>query len=512
MIAPTPTLRRARALGAAVALAVLLLACLASVGRAANGPLWTAVVDPAAYYGPPSKLQVAFAHTRAAGATFVRIYVNWAATDPGGRPADGGNPNDPAYDWRQLDVQVVAARQARLQPILSVNFAPAWAERGRNGPPSQYPAEQPGTVDPDPNAYGAFAKAIATRYSGHFGGLPRVRYFQAWNEPNIFSFLNPQFSGAQATSSTPDSATLPPGAQPLSPGIYRTLLNAFGHAVHHVRHDNLVIAGGLSPFGRPFARTPEVAPLVFMRDLLCLKPNNKPRRGCPKLDFDIWAMQPYTDGSPEHRAAVPGDVSIPELPQMHNVLMAAARARRISSGARVGFWVTEFSWNDNPPSPGGVPEGLLARWIPEALYRMWQAGVSLVTWYLIRDDLAHEQPQPASRWRSGLYAPCGDNLSCDSPRLIFTAFRFPFVAYRSRRGVLVWGRTPWGKRAAVIVEQLRGSRWHRLRTLRTNGVGIFTATLRTRGGGDLRARLRGGTTSVPFSLHRPPDITVNPFG
>jgi hypothetical protein len=511
MIAPTPTLRRVRALAAAVALAVLLLGCLAPVGRAANGPLWTAVVDPSAYFGPTPKLNVAFEHTRAAGATFVRIYVNWAATDPGGRPANPGSPSDPAYDWRQVDAQVVAAKHARLQPVLSMNFAPPWAERGRRGPPSQYPVEQPGTVDPDPAAYGAFAQAIATRYSGHFSGLPRVRYFQAWNEPNIFLFLNPQFSGAEATSSTPPGAQLPPGAQPLSPGIYRTLVNAFGHAVHHVHRDNLVIAGGLSPFGKTFARTPVVAPLVFMRQLLCLGPNNKPRRGCPKVDFDIWSMHPYTDGSPEHRAVVPGDVSIPELPQMRNVLMAAARARHITAGRRVGFWVTEFSWNVNPPSSGGVPQALLARWIPEALYRMWQSGVSLVTWYLLRDDLAHEG-SAGLVFRSGLYAPCGDNVACDTPRLSFTAFRFPFVAYRHGRGVLVWGRTPWGARGKVIVEQLRGSRWHRLSTLKTNGVGIFTATLRARGRGELRARLRGGAASVPFSLRRPPDMTVDPFG
>ena len=58
MTTPTPTLRRVRALAAAVALAVLLLGCLAPAGRAANGPLWTAVVDPAAYYGAPDGWEV----------------------------------------------------------------------------------------------------------------------------------------------------------------------------------------------------------------------------------------------------------------------------------------------------------------------------------------------------------------------------------------------------------------------------------------------------------------------
>lgn len=496
-------------------LLVCLCAALASASTAAAGPLSTAVVDPNAYYGPPTQLQTAFAHTRAAGATFVRIYVNWAQTVPSSRPVgfDASNPADPRYRWGLIDTQVILAERAGLTPILSVNEAPPWAERGRKGSPADYPVESPGSMSPDPGEIGAFAKAIATRYGGGFAGLPRVRYWQAWNEPNIFRFLNPQFSGPEATPSTPDSAPLPAGAKPLSPDVYRGMLNAFGHAVHAVHRDNKVIAGGLSPFERRFARTPAVAPLVFMRQLLCVTPKDKPKRGCPKLDFDIWAHHPYTDGDPEHRAQVRGNVSIPELPEMHRVLMVAARARHITAGRHVGFWVTEFSWNSNPPSPGGVPLNLQARWVAEGLYRMWQSGVSLVTWYLLRDDLTPGPPPPYPQYKSGLFNACSSGIGCDTPKLTFNAFRFPFVAYRGRRGVLVWGRTPWGARATVIVEQLRGRKWHRVASIRTGGSGIFSRTLRTRNGGPLRARIaHGGVASVPFSLRRPRDMTVNPFG
>ena len=48
--------------------------------------------------------------------------------------------------------------------------------------------------------------------------------------------------------------------------------------------------------------------------------------------------------------------------------------------------MTEFSWDSNPPDPKGVPAVLEGRWVAEALYRMWSAGVSLVTWFTLRDQ------------------------------------------------------------------------------------------------------------------------------
>jgi hypothetical protein len=50
-------------------------------------------------------------------------------------------------------------------------------------------------------------------------------------------------------------------------------------------------------------------------------------------------------------------------------------------------------------------------------------------------------------------------------------------------------------------------------SLRTDGSGIFTRRLRSSGRGDLRARRGSGRdASLPFSLKRPRDMSVNPFG
>jgi hypothetical protein len=196
---------------------------------------------------------------------------------------------------------------------------------------------------------------------------------------------------------------------------------------------------------------------------------------------------------------------------MARLLRAAVRAGRVVSSGPVRFWVSEFSWDSDPPDPGGAPPRLLKRWVSEALYRMWRSGVSLVTWFKLRDDGDDGQPD-SQIFQSGLYFRC-QTLSCDRPKPSLRAFRFPFVAFRSGRRVYFWGRTPDGKRGKVIVQQRRGSRWKRLRGVRTNRYGIFSRRVRTHRHGRLRAVLPGGSDwSVAFSLKRPRDLAVNPFG
>jgi hypothetical protein len=140
---------------------------------------------------------------------------------------------------------------------------------------------------------------------------------------------------------------------------------------------------------------------------------------------------------------------------------------------------------------------------------MWSYGVSLVTWFEIRD-----QPSDGSfpdTFQSGLYFMCAGGIGCDKPKPTLEAFRFPFVAYKKGKKVLIWGRTPFGKRGKVTIEQKQGGKFKKLKSLKTNGHGLFTKTLRAKGRGDLRAKL-GREGSIPFSLKVPPDRPGNPFG
>jgi hypothetical protein len=494
------TNQRARRFIPVVAVAVA-AALLLPASAGASRPLRTAVVD-AGPFNVPSFMPLAYADVRAAGATAIRFYSTWRRVAPTTRPAgfDAANPADPAYDWSIWDQQVRQAKANGLEPILSIEGAPDWAEGKGDG--------LAGTVRPRPTQLARFALAAARRYSGSFQGLPRVRYWQAWNEPNYFRHLGPQYN-------TPLSQPVPPSARLLSPDIYRALVNAFADAVHKVHRDNLVIAGGLAPFGNEHAGTHVARTLPFMRRLLCMNSRNRPQAGCHKrIKFDVWSHHPYTAGGPTHHNLSPQDVSLGDLPKMGRLLRAAVRAKHVVSRRRVDWWATEFSWDTNPPDRNAVPMRLHERWVAHALYQMWRNGISLVTWFQIRDSTTTLPGEFA--FQSGLYFGCAGGPECWRPKPSLTAFRFPFVAFTSRTGVLVWGRTPWGLRGRVVIEQ-RGSSWRRVATLRSDRFGIFTKTLRTSKRGFMRARLlpasgRPAELSVPFSLRRVPDRSVNPFG
>ena len=492
---------RAHLLGIAL-LALSLLG--SSVAAPADGrPLQTAIIDYEPYYG--SEADLAFERTRAAGASVVRITVTWWATAPSGdseqKPDgfDAGDPADPGYNFAGLDEQVRDAVANGLEPMLSLWSAPVWAEG---------PGEKPegvrvrGTRDPDPEEYALFAQAVARRYSGSFEGLPRVRLWQAWNEPNVWATLTPQFDVSP-------SQRVGAGAEVLSPDIYRGLLNRFAESVRGVHRDNLVVTGGLAPFGSVRAGDHRVAPMVFMRKLLCMNRRNKPVGRCNRPAFDVWSHHPYTEGGPTHKALSRDNVSLGDLSRMRKLLNAAIRADRIASRRRPQFWITEFSWDSKPPEDRGLPLKLHARWAAEAMFQAWRNGVTLFTWFKLRDDPTFGYPD-AGIAQSGLYRRCEDGLFCDKPKPVLAAFRFPFVAYKKRRKLDVWGRTPTSARESVLIEQRKKSGgWRTVARLQSNGDGIFRKRVPRRGEGAVRARLAGETDAesktLPFSLNRPKD-------
>ena len=452
---------------------------------AAGGPLRTAVAEDREFSS--AQAGVALSHVRAAGATLVRTTLSWYTVAPSTRPArfTPEDPFDPAYRWRSIDAKVKRAIAHGLEPFLAVNDAPVWARTGTKG--AGFP--------PDPADLALFLRAAAGRYSGSVRGLPRVRYWQIWIEPNVNKFFSPQFSGNR----------------PVAPARYRAIVNAAAEVLHSVRRDNSVIAGSLSPFTVARGATRTIGPLRFMREMLCMSRGRNPRPACgQRAQFDIWAHHPYTSGGPRHRAFHPDDVSLGDLPEMTRLLYAARRAGHIRTAQKLRFWVTEFGWDTKPPDPRGMPMRLQARWTSEALYRMWLAGVSLVTWLKLRDD-----PYPALPVQGGLYFR-GRTVAKDRPKATLTAFRFPFVAFRRRAGVSIWGRTPFGKRGLVSVERRARGTWSRVLVLRANRYGIFSRRLRTGRTGFLRARLlsraAGGSVSLPFSLTPVADRPFRPFG
>jgi len=429
------------------------------------------------------------------GAGSLRVVVSWRAIAPASPPAgfDPSNPADPAYSWWETDKRMRAVVDAGFAPFALVTEAPSWAER------CSAPGWDSAVCDPDPEAFAAFALAAAKRYSGGFGGLPKVSYWEPINEPNLSLFFNPQFDSA---------------GKPVSAKLYRDLLNRFAASVKSVDPGNVVIGGGLGPIA---VRRHTIGPLKFTRELLCMKGGKKPRptkRGCPDgVHFDLFDIHPYTTGGPTHSGRV-NDVQLGDLPDLRRLLNAAKRANRIRSHwSGVPIWVTEFSWDTKPPDPGGLPMKIAKRWVAEALYRAWRSGVTRFFWYGLRDEPANGNFRETLQ--SGLYF-TGATPAADRPKPILWAFRFPLVAYPGKKGLHFWGRTPHGRGGKVRIQVKRQGRWRTVKRTGVNRTGVFAGRVKKlRYGRNERGAVRavfGGIRSVPFSMRPVRDFYQRPFG
>ena len=141
--------------------------------------------------------------------------------------------------------------------------------------------------------------------------------------------------------------------------------------------------------------------------------------------------------------------------------------------------------------------------VSQTLYQMWSSVVSLVTWFILRD-----QPLATSYWQSGLYY-SGAKISSDRAKPVLRAFRFPFVALpqtsKRKSTVLLWWRTPTSSGGSVLIERKSGSKWKRVTSLNANRYGIFKASIaKPANTVYLRARLASGSDqSAAFSLEAP---------
>lgn len=468
----------------------LALVCVPSDGGAR--PLITGISDGGSI---GIGVRTDFPRVADTGARMVRLTAFWQLVAPAAQPAtwNPADPADPNYEWSYTDKVIRDAVDAGLTPMLQVFGSPLWADRCKRVADSGIPC------NPDPGKQADFATALATRYSGRFGDLPRVRYFQAQNEPNLYLYFRPQFRRGRD----------------VSPALYRVLLNRFYSAVKAVDPTNLVVTAGLAPLGRPHKT---ISPLRFMRELLCMRGRRHPRatrQGCRGgVGFDVFVVHPYTTGGPTHRPLNPDDYALGNLGRVRQLLRAAGRAGRIRGHDRATpFWVGEFSWDSKPPDPGGLPLGILRRWTSEAMYRSWKAGASRFFWLTLRDQARHGLPFDET-YQAGLWFR-GPTLAKDRPKPNLAAFRFPFVAFRHAKGIAVWGRTPDSSPAVVSIEVKRGRHWRVRTSLTADRDGIFRGLIRTSYGRDERGFVRAVITSgpsPPFSLHPVRDFYQPPFG
>lgn len=462
------TVRR-RILAPAIAFAALSAA--APTAHAVQ-PLTTGFTDPAFSMTDGGARTARYDDARRLGASIVQIDLSWVATVSYQPPAgDLSDPANPAYDWSTDDAAVRDAADRGLTPMFQVLAAPVWAS-GPNRPANVDPA----WWRPNPDAFAMFARAAARRYSGSFPdpvrpgrALPRVRRWAAWNEPNIEPKLAPQWDGSA----------------PVSPAIYRSLVNALYQGVKSVSGANIVVAGGLSPYGNPPGGE-AMRPALFTREFLCLGPNLRPNGCSNPPHFDVFSHHPYDIGGPAVHAADPDDVATPDMPRLTRILRAAERAGTALPRSHKRLWVTEFSYDSSPPSPRGIPLQQHALWAEYSLYLLWRAGVDAILWFQVRD-----LPDIGGNLQGAL------EFSDGSPKPAAQTFRFPFVAERvNKKKIRVWGKTP--DRGRVIIQRLAGHRWKTLAVVRPSSNRVFYTVIRLGGRATLRARSKGGALSTAW--------------
>ena len=372
----------------AIAVAGLLLSLAPSVAHAAK--FQTGFADTLFSSPDPLTRATWLDRARSARSGVVRIDVSWNAVAPAVEPPD---PTDPAaYDWGALPAAAADAKARGLKVLLTVSNAPEWAEAP--GRPFGAPS---GTWKPDPEKFGQFARALAARFSSS------VRRYQAWNEPNLYTFLNPQYEGKNLVAAT----------------NYRRMLNAFYDGINAVQPSAFVVTAGTAPYGGPPGGN-RTRPLAFLRKFLCLRGRGKlkpVRCGGDKPKFDALAHHPInTSGGPTRSAFHPDDASTPDVHNVVRTLRKAERTNRVRGRHQV--WLTEFWWETKPPDQcTGIPLRRHKRWIMQALRSFKRQGARVAINFQIRDTPYDPAACGRATFQSGAFFADG------SRKPAFRAFR-----------------------------------------------------------------------------------------
>ncbi len=433
----------------------------------------------------PRDVSLELERARAAGATVWGLQILWSKVSPTRPPtlADARDPNWRGYDWTATDAAVRAITAAHLQTLAVINGAPAWAE-GPDRPSLK--AAPAGTWDPSAQWLGAFATALATRYSGSFPdaagvALPAIRDWEPWNEPNLAVFLTPQWKR------TAD------GYQAVSPTIYRGLQNAFYAGVKAVAPQDVVAAGTTAPFGDPPGGR-RIQPVTFWEDLLCLSAgaNPTPTHCGAHVSFDAVSHHAYPIGPPTYHAIDADDVSVPDLGKITRLIPIAERAGTVLPDTPKPLWITEISW-ESPPDPHGLSYSDQAHYLEGAIYVLYHEGASMFVWFNLRDQPLN--PPSYTNLQSGVYSR-GRTVAEDTPKPSLTAYEFPFTAYRDDGYADLWGLAPTP--GPVAIQAFVGYRWVTVLTLQAAASRIFNASVLVGPRTSLRA-VAGKRTSLVWT-------------
>jgi hypothetical protein len=289
-----------------------------------------------------------------AGFHWIRQEFPWEDIEIHGRGDFIDRRNDPAGidAWAKYDQIVDLAEQYDVEIIARLSNPPAW---------SRAAGDEMGTYAPPDNLddFAHYASAVAARYRG------RVRYYQVWNEPNIY----PEW-----------------GEQVVDPEGYTTLLCDAYRAIKAADPDAVVLSGALAPTAELSGRD--------LNDYLFLERMYQAGAGAC---FDILTMQGYGLWSgPTDQRRRPFIINYGRSEVIREMMVEHGDAGK-------AIWISEMNWNAAPedvePRYGRVTLDQQARWAPLAYQRAqeeWPWVGVINFWYFKRasdDWLAARAPE-----------------------------------------------------------------------------------------------------------------------
>lgn len=314
----------------------------------------------------PAKREQAVRMAAQAGFHWLRQEFPWEDIEIHGKNDFEDRRHEPYRSaWQKYDEIVDLAGRYDLELIVRISNPPGWTRALGEG------ADHVDTFAP-PDNYQDFADFVYTvvdRYRG------RVKYYQLWNEPNIY----PEW-----------------GSHPISPERYVELLKAGAEAARAADPDVVIIAGALASTINLQPAAPP--PANSLNDLLFLQ--RMYDAGAAPF-FDIVAMQGY------------GLYSGPTDDRMHPRVINISRHKFIrdlmvkNGDAHKPIWIAEMNWNAAPetvtPRYGRVTLEQQARYLPQAYHRViddWPWIGVANTWFLKRaTDEWEQNQQPEAYFR-----------------------------------------------------------------------------------------------------------------
>ena len=288
----------------------------------------------------PTKVERELQLLADAGIGLIRQEIQWVEIEP---LAKGEHIDNHGADaWAKYDRIVDLANRFGIEVLARLDRPPPWATPGFD------PQENPSIQMPpaDFNDFADFAAAVAARYRG------KVRYFQIWNEPNLFGEW---------------------GGRPPDPAAYLDMLRVVGTAIRAANPDAVIVLAGLAP-------TIETGP-DNLSDLLFL---DRIYQLGAKGAFDIASSMSYgLFTGPRDPLIDPARTNLPRAVLWREIMEA-------HGDAGTPIWASEYGWMSLPPGwPGnqGIwgnhPAADQAAWTVDGIRRaqeQWPWLPTIIIW------------------------------------------------------------------------------------------------------------------------------------